>query len=38
MTFDWNEENNKQLKEERGISFEEIVIAINENRIINADQ
>ena len=34
MTFDWNEEKNTQLKEERGISFEEIIIAINDNKII----
>ena len=38
MTFDWNEEKNIQLKEGRGISFEEIVIAINENRIIKVIQ
>jgi len=38
MTFDWNEKKNTQLKEERGISFEEIVIAINDNRIIKVIQ
>ena len=34
MTYDWNEEKNRQLKERRGISFEEIVLCIHENRIV----
>jgi uncharacterized DUF497 family protein len=34
VTFDWSEEKNKQLKERRGISFEEIVLCIQENRIV----
>jgi uncharacterized DUF497 family protein len=34
MTFDWDEEKNNKLKKERGISFEEIIIAINEDKII----
>ena len=33
MTYDWNEEKNKQLKEQRGISFEEIVLCIQEDRV-----
>ena len=35
MTFDWNDEKNEELKEKRNISFEEIVICINEGRIID---
>jgi uncharacterized DUF497 family protein len=34
VTFDWNEDKNRQLKERRGISFEEMVLCIQENRII----
>ncbi len=34
MTFNWNSEKNKRLKLERNISFEDIVIAISENRIV----
>lgn len=30
----WNEEKNAWLKEERGVGFEDITIAINENRIL----
>jgi len=30
----WNEEKNAWLKEERGIGFEDIIIAINEKRIL----
>lgn len=33
--FDWNEEKNGQLKTERDISFEDVVIAILENRILD---
>ena len=33
--FDWNTKKNEQLKEERGIGFEEIVIAINEGDILD---
>lgn len=33
--FDWNEDKNKQLKMERGISFEEVIVAISENRILD---
>jgi uncharacterized DUF497 family protein len=34
VTYDWNEEKNKQLKERRGISFEEIVLCLQENRLL----
>ncbi len=34
MTFNWSEDKNKELKEKRQISFEEIVICIQENRIV----
>lgn len=30
MDFDWNEEKNRRLKEDRDISFEDVAIAINE--------
>ena len=33
MTYDWNEEKNRQLKQRRGISFEEIVLCIQEDRL-----
>ena len=33
--FNWNSEKNNILINERNISFEEIIIAINENKIIN---
>ncbi len=32
--FDWDEEKNQQLKEERDISFEEVVIALDEERVL----
>lgn len=35
MTFDWNEEKNAQLKKERNIGFERIVIAIEEGSILD---
>ena len=35
MTFDWNDEKNAELKATRSISFEEIVVCINENRIVD---
>ena len=34
MTFDWNDEKNRKLKKLRDISFEEIVLCIQENRIV----
>ncbi len=33
--FDWSAEKNEQLKEERGISFEEVVIAVNGGGILD---
>ncbi|GAB6091740.1 toxin [Spirochaeta dissipatitropha] len=36
MAFYWNEEKNNQLKEERSISFERIVVAIEEDHLIDA--
>lgn len=35
MIFDWNEEKNEKLKLERGISFEEILNAIWDDKIID---
>ena len=35
MVFDWNEEKNLQLKKERSIGFERIVIAIEEGGIVD---
>ena len=35
MTFDWSDEKNAELKATRNISFEEIVVCINENRIVD---
>lgn len=35
MVFDWNNDKNNQLKEERNISFERIVVAIEENHLLD---
>lgn len=35
MIFDWNEEKNSQLKQERNIGFEQIVIAIDEGAVLD---
>ncbi len=35
MIFDWNEEKNKELQEKRNISFERVIIAINQGFIID---
>jgi len=35
MSFFWNKEKNRSLKEERGISFERIVVAIEEGYLID---
>jgi uncharacterized DUF497 family protein len=32
--FDWDEAKNKKLQQERGVSFEEVVVAINEGRLL----
>ena len=33
--FDWDEEKNQKLKEERGISFADIQIAFEEDRVLD---
>jgi uncharacterized DUF497 family protein len=35
MVFNWNNDKNKILKEERNISFERIVIAIEEDHLLD---
>lgn len=35
MSFNWNEEKNQLLKSERGISFERVIIAIEEGHLID---
>ena len=35
MAFVWNEEKNEILKKERGVSFERIVVAIEEGHLID---
>lgn len=35
IIFDWNEDKNNELKIKRNISFEEIVIAINNNDLLD---
>ena len=35
MSFFWNEEKNNSLKEDRGISFERVVVAIEEGHLID---
>ena len=35
MTFDWSDDKNTELKATRNISFEEMVVCINENRIVD---
>jgi len=34
LTYDWKEEKNRQLKQRRGIFFEEIVLCIQEQRLV----
>jgi uncharacterized DUF497 family protein len=34
MDFQWNDEKNNKLKQERGISFEEVVYGIQNKQII----
>ena len=36
MAYFWNEEKNESLKNERGISFEKVVIAIEEGHLIDS--
>lgn len=33
--FDWNQEKNEKLSEERGVCFEDIVVAIEEGRLLD---
>ena len=35
MNFEWNNDKNELLKEQRGICFEDVVIAINEDGILD---
>lgn len=35
MTYNWNDQKNDMLKEQRGISFEEIIILISENKLVD---
>lgn len=35
MIFNWNDDKNQQLKQERGISFERVVIAIEEGALLD---
>ena len=35
MVFDWNNEKNTTLRAERGISFERVVIAIEEDHLLD---
>jgi uncharacterized DUF497 family protein len=35
MTYNWDDEKNSILKKQRGISFEEIVVAILDNQILD---
>lgn len=32
--FDWDEEKNQKLKKERDIGFEDIIVAINEGKLL----
>jgi uncharacterized DUF497 family protein len=35
MIFNWDEEKNKKLQIERGVSFEEVVLAIEDGRLLD---
>jgi uncharacterized DUF497 family protein len=35
MIFNWDEEKNKKLQIERGVSFEEVVFAIEDGRLLD---
>ena len=35
MVFDWNEEKNQELKKKRNICFEQIVLAISEDHLLD---
>ena len=32
--YDWNDEKNALLKEKRGVSFEEVILAVEYNRLL----
>lgn len=34
LDFDWDEKKNKRLKKERGVSFEDVVAAIIDKRVL----
>jgi uncharacterized DUF497 family protein len=35
MIFNWDEEKNKKLQVERGLSFEEVILAIEDGRLLD---
>ena len=35
MTFDWSEEKDERLRRERGISFEEVIVAVEEGNVLD---
>lgn len=35
MHFEWDELKNEQLKTQRGVSFEDVFLAISENRLLD---
>jgi uncharacterized DUF497 family protein len=35
MIFNWDEEKNKKLQVERGVSFEEVILAIEDGRLLD---
>ncbi len=35
ITFDWNKEKNHLLKKERDISFEDVVLALQNNKLLD---
>jgi uncharacterized DUF497 family protein len=35
MRYEWNEKKNKLLKDSRGVGFEEVLLAIDERRLLD---
>ena len=35
IQYDWNDEKNRQLKQERGVSFESVVLYIKQGNIVD---
>jgi uncharacterized DUF497 family protein len=35
MIFNWDEEKNKKLQVERGVSFEDVILAIEDGRLLD---